>query len=171
MSVDEESLKQAAGTDHGTPWLVAGEKETLVAFLDYLRESIIRKASGIDQTEARRPLVPSGTSLLGLVKHLAWVEQSWFQLGFAGEKVARLDPELVEADTREMVVKAYRDAIERSNEIVDDCDDLDLKMATPRRDGNRFSMRWILVHMVEETARHAGHADIIREQLDGSVGR
>jgi uncharacterized damage-inducible protein DinB len=158
-------------TDHSTPWLIAGEKETLAAFLDYLREAIIRKASNIDEDEARRPLVPSGTSLLGLVKHLAWVEQSWFQRGFAGEKVERLDPELTEADTREAVIKTYRGAIERSNEIIDNCDDLDQPMAAPKRADLRFSMRWILVHMVEETARHAGHADIIREQLDGSVGR
>jgi uncharacterized damage-inducible protein DinB len=156
--------------DHPTPFLVADEKETLVAFLDYLRDAIIRKASNIDEQDARRPLVPSGTSLLGLVKHLAWVEQGWFQRGFAGLKTERIDPELNEADSRESVVSAYRDAIAQSNEIIRDCEDLDQLMAASRRDVN-LSMRWILVHMIEETARHAGHADIIREQLDGSVGR
>ena len=156
--------------DHPTPWLVAGEKETLVAFLDYLRDAIIRKASDIDESDARRPLVPSGTSLLGLVKHLAWVEQAWFQLGFAGEKVERMDGELTNEDAREAVIQSYRDAIERSNEITEGAD-LDQLMKKYKSEETRFSLRWILVHMVEETARHAGHADIIREQLDGSVGR
>jgi uncharacterized damage-inducible protein DinB len=157
--------------DHPSPSLVAGEKDTLVTFLDYLRDAIVRKASDIDETEARRPLVPSGTSLLGLVKHLTWVEQGWFQRGFAGQKVDRIDPELVDDDTRDSVISAYREAIDRSNEIIQNCADLDQEMAAPRRNRGSLSMRWILVHMVEETARHAGHADIIREQLDGSVGR
>jgi uncharacterized damage-inducible protein DinB len=158
-------------TDHPSPFLVAGEKETLVAFLDYLREAIVRKASEIDEAEARRALVPSGTSLLGLVKHLAWVEQAWFQRGFAGLNVERLDGDLTPDDTRESVIEAYWAAVSRSNEIVRDCSELDQRMAVSRKPGQNLSLRWILVHMIEETARHAGHADIIREQLDGSTGR
>ena len=158
--------------DHETPFLVAGEKETLVAFLDYLRDAIIRKASDIDEADARRSLVPSGTSLLGLVKHLIRVEEGWFQRAFAGRDLSYdRDDTLRNEDTRESLVARYRAAIERSNEIVRECDDLDQKLARPGRAGLELSLRWILVHMIEETARHAGHADIIREQLDGSVGR
>jgi uncharacterized damage-inducible protein DinB len=157
--------------DHPTPWLVVGEKETLVAFLDYLRDSIIRKASDIDESDARRPMVESGTSLLWLVKHLASVEQGWFQRGFAGFDVERLGDTVTEDEDRDALIQAYRDAIARSNEITEDAESLDQLMAKAKSEDKRFSLRWILVHMVEETARHAGHADIIREQLDGSVGR
>ena len=158
-------------TDHRTPFLVANEKETLVAFLDYVRDAIIRKASNIDENEARRALVPSGTSLLSLVKHLTSVEVGWFQLAFAGRDVPydRNDA-LTEDDSREALIADYRTAIARSNEIVTECDDLDRALARPRPEGD-LSLRWVLVHMIEETARHAGHADIIREQLDGSTGR
>jgi hypothetical protein len=157
--------------DVRTPFLISAEKETLLAFLDYVREGVIRKATGLDEIEARRALVPSGTSLVGLVKHLTAVEASWFQYLFAGLDDLPPSGTLGDDDTVASVIGVYRESIRRSNDIVARCSDLDQLCARPGPDFDRMSLRWVLVHMVEETARHAGHADIIREQSDGTVGR
>ena len=157
--------------DRRTPFPVAGERETLRQFLDYLRESIVLKARGVEDHTVRRALVPSGTSLLGLVKHLTRVEAAWFQWCFAGRDVWVPDGELAPDDTTDGVIAAYEAAITTSNEIVDGCHDLDRRCARKGTAPEPMTMRWILVHMVEETGRHAGHADILREQLDGSTGR
>jgi uncharacterized damage-inducible protein DinB len=146
----------------------------LTAFLDYLRDRMIAKLDGLDDEQARRSLVPSGTSLLGLLKHLAVVELGWFRWSFAGEDFD-LPPggeELTPDDTISGVVELYRSAVRGSQEVLAANSDLDQKAARSRRQGHDTqSMRWILVHMIEETARHAGHADILREQIDGTVGR
>lgn len=158
--------------DRRTPFLNASERETLVSFLDYLRESVILKATGLSsEEEARRPMVPSGTSLLGLVKHLAMVEVAWFQYAFAGLDVAVPSGALSEDDTVESVMTAYRDACARSNSLVDAADGLDVLCARAATAPEPMPLRWVLVHMIEETGRHAGHADIIRELIDGAVGR
>lgn len=152
----------------------ADEKTTLLTFLDYLRESVAAKLSGLTDEQARTPGVPSGTSLLWLVKHLAAVEYDWFVWAYAGDpgpfRDYRLGP--AEEDTVESVLAAYREAAQRSNEIALACDDLDRPGVRLLREHEPApSLRWVLVHMVEETARHAGHADILREQIDGAVGR
>jgi uncharacterized damage-inducible protein DinB len=150
------------------------ERTMLTAFLDYLRERIVRKLDGLDDEQARRSLVPSGTSLLGLVKHLVVVELGWFVWSFAGEDfdVGPNGDEVSPDDTIAGVVEMYRSAIRRSQQIAAAAPDLDQRAARSRRPGHETqSMRWILVHMIEETARHAGHADIIREQIDGTTGR
>jgi hypothetical protein len=157
--------------DRKTPYTVADEKQTLKDFIDYLRESIIIKASGLSDEDARRKLVPSDTTLLWLVQHMVVVEMSWFQHVFAGLDVDLPKDGSEVGDTVESAVTSYRDAIARSNEIIDACDDLDQRAARAGRAPEPISMRWILVHMVEETARHAGHADILREQIDGETGR
>lgn len=157
--------------DRKTPSTLADEKQTLRDFLDYLRESVIIKASGLSEEDARRPMVDSGTNLLWLVKHLARVEMLWFQHLFAGLDVDAPEGDLEPDDSVRSAADAYREAIARSNEIIDHCDDLDGRAARAGRAPEPMSMRWILVHMVEETARHAGHADIIREQIDGTTGR
>jgi hypothetical protein len=158
-------------SDRRTPFLVAGERETLLAFLDYLREAVLIKASGLDDEALRRPLVPSGTSLLGLVKHLTMVEVAWFQWSFAGSDVPIPDQSLEPGDTTESVFAGYRAAIEQNNALVAERHDLDELCARKRTGFEPLSLRWVLVHMVEETGRHAGHADILREQLDGQTGR
>ena len=158
-------------SDRRTPFLVAGERETLLAFLDYLREAVLIKASGLDDEALRRSLVPSGTSVLGLVKHLTMVEVAWFQWSFAGFDVPIPDQGLDAGDTTESVIAGYRAAIEQSNALVAERHDLDELCARTRSDFEPLSLRWVLVHMVEETGRHAGHADILREQLDGQTGR
>jgi uncharacterized damage-inducible protein DinB len=146
----------------------------LTAFLDYLRDRMIAKLDGLDDEQARRSLVPSGTSLLGLVKHLAVVELGWFVWSFLGEDfdVGPSGDNLSPDDNIASVVEMYRSAFARSQQIAADAPDLDRRAVRSRRPGHETqSMRWILVHMIEETARHAGHADIIREQIDGTIGR
>ena len=165
MSMDRDVPPPRESTD---------ERTMLTAFLDYLRDRMTAKLDGLDDEQARRSLVPSGTSLLGLVKHLAVVELGWFRWSFVGEDFD-LPPggeELTPDDTISGVVELYRSAVRGSQEVVAANSDLDQKAARSRRQGHDTqSMRWILVHMIEETARHAGHADILREQIDGTIGR
>lgn len=155
------------------PSFNTNEKTTLLTFLDYLRESVAAKAAGLSETAARTAGVPSGTSILGLVKHLTAVEFNWFAHAYAGADAPLRDDEARPADdeTVESLLAAYRRAVEASNAIVDACEDLDRPGVRSLRETPPPSMRWVLVHMIEETARHAGHADILREQIDGSVGR
>ena len=156
--------------DRRTPFLNAGERETLVAFLDYLRESVIVKASGLEGESLHRAMVPSGTTLLGLVKHLTMAETYWFHWSFAGDDIEIPTDALAPSDTAEVVVSAYRHAIRRSNEIVASAPDLEGLSAHDHHGEGPLSLRWVLVHMIEETGRHAGHTDILREQLDGATG-
>jgi uncharacterized damage-inducible protein DinB len=156
--------------DHNAPGIVSGEKETLLAFLGYLRASVDRKLENLSDTDARRPLVASGTTLLGLVKHLINVEVYWSQRRFAGDDVTlhgdgfAIDP----ADTVESVRHHYAEAGRRTDAIVAACPDLEHPLALGR---HGLTLRWMLAHLLEETARHAGHADILRELVDGSTGR
>ena len=155
--------------DQKPPRFAGPEPETLVIFLDYLRGSLIRKLEGVSEEQARRSPVASGTSLLSLVEHLTAAEVSWFQIRFAGSS----SPEPGEPLDHETAVpghlEQYRRAIARDNEIVSDSSSMDERCADPEY--SELTLRWVLVHMIEETARHAGHADIIREQIDGSTGR
>jgi uncharacterized damage-inducible protein DinB len=151
------------------------ELETLARYLDAYRRVMLWKLEGLDDEELRRPLVPSGTSLLGLIKHLAYVERYWFQRVVAGRDVSvpwlegdedadwRLDADA----SRDVVVAFYEAEVAESRRIHAGLTDPDL---TVDEDGDAVSVRRILVHMVEETARHAGHADIIRELIDGATG-
>jgi uncharacterized damage-inducible protein DinB len=152
----------------------APEREMLDAFLDYHRATLMMKVDGVAHDDLRRPMVPSGTSLLGLVKHLAYVERYWFRAVLAGESVDfpwtdddpdadwRVEPH----ETTEEILELYRSEVERCRAVARD-GDLD---APPRMEGRDETLRFVLVHMVEETARHNGHADIMRELIDGSTG-
>ena len=154
-------------SDQGPPAVVAGEKDTLLAFLRYLREAIIRKVEGLPDGVARRPAVPSGTSPLGMLKHLAGAELVWLEWAFLGrDPFPELGMDVTEADTVAGCVAAYRTAAARADAIWATLDDLDAVSVREDR-----TLRWILVHTVEELARHAGHVDIMRELIDGSVGR
>jgi uncharacterized damage-inducible protein DinB len=156
---------------------VGSEAETLSGFLDFQRATLLWKLEGLDDEQLRRAMVPSGTSLLGIVKHLAYVERSWFQRVWAGQEVSfpwtkedpdadwRIEPE----ETTEAVVALYDGECDRSRQIVAGAAGLDEAVVHPRWK-EKVSRRWILTHMIEETARHVGHADILREQLDGAVG-
>ncbi|MGG7570124.1 DinB family protein [Streptomyces sirii] len=160
--------------DVGPPESDSGEKPTLLSFLNYVRGAMAAKAQGLAEEQGRTAGVPSGTSLFGLVKHLTAAERYWFLWAFEGADVEHPDfgMTLAEDDTAESLLAAYRDAIAQSNEIVERCHDLSRPSARAAGKADaRRSMRWVLIHMIEETARHAGHADILREQADGSVGR
>ncbi|MGW4035846.1 DinB family protein [Streptomyces sp. NPDC004778] len=155
------------------PGLNADERTTLLAFLDYLRESVLAKVAGAPEPAVRTAGVPSGTSLLQLLKHLTGVELNWFVWAYAGTGLEPWDDQgAVSADdTPSGLADAYREAIARANEVALACTDLDRPGARSLRETPPPSMRWVLIHMIEETARHAGHADILREQIDGSIGR
>ena len=151
------------------PRFASTEKDTLVTFLDYLRDSIVRKVQGVSEEDARRSLVPSGTSLLSLVQHLTMAEVSWFQIRFAGSSAPEPGDSIDEDSAVSEHVAHYGRALTRDNEIVASAPSLEVRCAdTVYAD---VDLRWVLVHMIEETARHAGHADIIREQIDGATGR
>ncbi|GAA2658733.1 DinB family protein [Paractinoplanes durhamensis] len=156
-------------TDRGPAWTAPDEKSTLVGFLDYLRGSIADKVAGVPEPEVRTAGVPSGTSLLGLIKHLTAVEGFYF----LGEPITDMRRTLRPRrdETVAGLLAGYRDAAARANQVIDDWTDLTAAAPRPPGRGLAPSRRWVLVHMIEETGRHAGHADILREQIDGSVGR
>ncbi len=156
-------------TDTPPPSTGAGEKATLLGFLDYLRGAIAAKAEGVPDPQVRTVGVPSGTSLLGLIKHLACVERFYFLGDDVKDWNATLRP--APEEKADGVLADYREAVRRANQVIEAC--TDLTRAAPRapRRQSSPSMRWVLVHMIEETGRHAGHADILREQIDGAIGR
>lgn len=157
-------------SDHGPPKQIGDERVTLTTSLDYLRGSVVRKVEGVTDDVARTPRVGSGTSLLWIVKHLTMAEVFWFQGSFAGLDVALPSDEVRDDDTLAAAIDRYRAACATSARIAADAR-LDERCARTSRDGVAVDLRWVLVHMIEETARHAGHADILRELADGATGR
>jgi Protein of unknown function (DUF664) len=149
--------------------LTGDERETLLALLQYQRDSMVRKVSGVGEVEARRSPVPSGTSLLWLVTHMAGAESLWVLHRFAGEPGT--DASGADLDTVSVpeAVEAYRDTWRRVDAVIE-VSDLD-DMSPQFDDAAPVNLRWVLLHLLEETARHAGHADILRELLDGQTGR
>jgi Protein of unknown function (DUF664) len=150
------------------------EREVLETFLDLYREIIRRKVTGVSETDLRRRLVPSPTTLAGIIKHLTGVEREWFQLGLAQRSADEIggipdnDGWLVGgAETADSLIADYDRACAASREVAADLG-LDDAAAHPRL--GQVSLRWVYVHLIEETARHAGHADILREQTDGATG-
>ncbi len=165
-------LRGPVVADRPTPVVTAGEAETALTFLNYLRDGLAAKLVGLGEDDARRPLVPSGTSLLWLVKHVAGVEAFWLHCVFAGDPEDVIpDDEDLSADTVGSVLSLYRRVGARTAEIVAAHPVLDeLGVIAPFGPPLR-SLRWTLVHLIEETGRHAGHADILRELIDGAAGR
>ncbi len=155
-----------------------GERETLGGFLDWYRAVVERKVEGITLEEAKRVRTATGMSALGIVRHLGWVERGWFRETFAGEDVESIDADgdnsaefaIGSDDTVESVLAFYRAEVEEARRIVRDSPSLDALSARETSYRARVSLRWILMHMLEETARHAGHLDLIREAIDGRVG-
>ncbi|MFV2176301.1 DinB family protein [Actinomadura sp. LOL_016] len=155
--------------------LAGGEKETLWSSLDRHRDAVLWKLDGLDDASLRRPMTPSGTSLLGLTKHLAAVEYAWFCETFGREtEPLPFDPEDPEADMRaephetvEDIAAFHRRARTAADAVIRD---LGLEVTGTAWSGETVSLRWVLVHMVEEVARHTGHMDIIRELIDGRTG-
>ncbi|RBQ17183.1 mini-circle protein [Spongiactinospora rosea] len=145
------------------------EIETLRGFLDYLRTSIAAKVEDAPDPQVRTSAVPSGTNLLGLLGHLTFVERSIF----LGAKVTDWQAtfQVPDADSVADVVGRYREAVEHANEVLDRCPDPTAPLPRPVPGTPAPSVRWALTHMIEETGRHAGHADILRELIDGTTGR
>lgn len=153
------------------------ERATLTAYLDYHRETLVAKVAGLSDDDAKRTPLPSGTSLWGLVSHLTYVERWWFAVVVGGLDVELPwtddgDPDVdwhpADGATLAGLVAAYEAECARSREVLAAAD-LDA-VVTPPDDREPRSVRWVLAHMVEETARHNGHADVLRELLDGAVG-
>lgn len=151
------------------------EKESLHASLNRHRAVVRWKVAGLTDEQARRPMTGTGLSLGGVVKHLASVEYGWF-CGTFGRPSDELDYDendpdrdlRVEPDETLADVVAYYDRACAAADAA--IDELDLMTVGTSWHGDELTMRWVLIHMVEETARHCGHLDVMREQLDGAVG-
>lgn len=160
--------------------LTADERTMLEGFLDHYRRVMVAKVRGVSEEDARKRLVDSLTTLGGLLRHMRRVEMSWFAHRLAQTPVEALpylqwvfedqdrDFLVQPDDTVPTLIAEYEAQCERSREIAAGYS-LDHVISHPER--GPLSLRWIYVHMIEETARHAGHADILREQIDGSVGQ
>jgi uncharacterized damage-inducible protein DinB len=160
------------------PPLDAGERETLNAFLEWHRETLARKCMGLTDDQLRAEAVPpSKLSLLGLVRHMAEVERTWFRRVLAGEDVpliyassgdfqAAYDARNADADE---TLNVWRGECALAREAERRAPSLATTVLQPKWDA-LVSLRWILLHMLEEYARHNGHADLLRERIDGTTG-
>jgi uncharacterized damage-inducible protein DinB len=160
---------------------VGDERATLADFLRCQRLTLELKCSGLDAAAlARRPVEPSTLSLLGLVRHMADVERGWFRRVMAGQDAPRrysseADPDgdfdgaVPDPQVVAEAWKAWREEVAFTDRFVAEAPHLDVLGQT--RDQGPVSLREVLVHMVEEYARHNGHADLLRERIDGRVGQ
>jgi uncharacterized damage-inducible protein DinB len=151
------------------------EKESLQVSLDRHRDAVLWKLEGLGDDDLRRPMVPSGTSLLGLVKHLGSVEYGWFCQTFGRDtEPLPLDENDPDADLRARPDETAEDILAfygRARAAADRAiDELDVEDTGTAWFGEPVTLRWALIHMIEETARHAGHVDILRELIDGMAG-
>lgn len=153
---------------------VTGERATLEAFLDNYRDIVVRKVSGLSDADAWRNLVASPTTVGGLVKHLRWAEYGWFDQLLQERSDTNLrvherswEFEFLPAETLPTLIAEYQAQCEESRRIAAR---YPLDHVVPHRHLEAVSLRWIYVHMIEETARHTGQLDILREQLDGATG-
>ena len=159
----------------------ADERTTLLAFLDYYRAVLVDKASGMTAEQLHTTLGPSTLTLGNLVHHMAYVEDWWFTAVIANEPMPEPwksapwsedgDWEFTTSEgmSGDEIMARFAESVARSRAVMDAVESLD-DVSVRERDGQPFSIRWILVHMVEEIARHAGHADLIRESIDGETG-
>jgi hypothetical protein len=163
---------------------LSGERATLATFLRQYRITLELKCTGLDaEAMARRSVPPSNLSLLGLVRHLAGVEQSWFRIVLAGQDVPRhyrsdADPngDFSGAVADPAVVAeawdTWRNEVSFAEKFVNEAADLDVSGHFDNgHDSGKIVLRTVMVHMIEEYARHIGHADFLRERIDGRVGQ
>jgi uncharacterized damage-inducible protein DinB len=156
---------------------IAAERAALQGWLDYHRATLLFKCQGLTAEQlVLRSAAPSTLSLLGLVRHMAEVERSWFRRGFTGQDAGPMyytdelpdgDFDLADPASAEADFAAYRRECELADQAVAGRS-LDDTFVTSR--GTTLDLRWIYLHMIEEYARHNGHADILREQIDGVTG-
>lgn len=163
------------------PAFITPDKEMLNAFLDYHRAVLLHKLEGLSEENLRRRSLPSTTmTLLSIVKHLAYTERDWFQIIFAGQGQeteppwSEEDPDAdwrIEPDeTTEQILAFYQSQVEKSRQITAANNLDDLTSTSFSYSPKQRSLRWVLLHMIEETARHNGHADLLRESIDGVTG-
>ena len=163
------------------PSTTAGDRQSLEEWLEFHRATLEMKCSGLSAEQLRmRSAPPSNLTLLGLMRHMARVEQGWFQEIFKGEKIEKLyrTPEArdndfndLEGATPEEVLATWREQCDIARRIAAEAELDDIATVPKERDPReQFSLRWIMVHMIEEYARHNGHADLLREAIDGAVG-
>ncbi len=155
----------------------ASERAALTAFLDKQRDILVRKVEGVSDEDARLAPTASSLSLLGIIKHCALWERRWFQVIYAGRSIPGDWPAVRSPIRADFAVGAddsvltwlgfYAEQAEESRRIVAGAE-LDSRCALPGMEDH--NLRWVLMHHIEEVARHAGHADIIRETIDGSTG-
>jgi uncharacterized damage-inducible protein DinB len=157
------------------------ERASLVGMLDFQRATMLLKADGLDHSQLDQTLAPSSLTIGSLLKHLALVEDSWITERFAGlplpepwasapfETDEDWDFHSAAADSPGTLRELYRAACARSNAAIESVA-LDAIAPAPDRAGNPYNLRWVLLHLIEETARHAGHVDFIRESIDGVTG-
>jgi hypothetical protein len=153
----------------------AEERALLAGFLDWYRAVVEHKVQGLSTEAASQVMTATGLSPLGVVAHLGAVEVGWFAETFAGEPVDAVWDDhgsfkLTDADSVDSIVDEYRAACARSRSIVEAAPSLDVLSARSHEFYGHVSLRWILVHVLEETARHAGHLDVMREAIDGQTG-
>ena len=163
------------------PDLVGDERTTLEQFLDFYRQVLLRKADGLSSEELARSVPPSPLTIGGLLKHMAVVETNWFVRRFEDGDYPEpwvsapwdkdLDWDFTSAadDSPQYLIELFQESVAVSRAIAGRAESLD-QLAVRTRRGEPFSLRWILVHLIEEYARHVGHADLIRESIDGATG-
>jgi uncharacterized damage-inducible protein DinB len=159
------------------PPYVLDERPMLDAWLEYHRATLSLKCDGLSPEQLRmRSADPSSLSLLGLVRHMADVERNWVRRVLGGEEAPGLfwtpdneDGDFDDVDTADVheAFAAWTDEIENARAMAAAAETLDV---TGTRRGEDVSLRWIYIHMIEEYARHNGHADLIRERIDGATG-
>jgi uncharacterized damage-inducible protein DinB len=157
--------------------MLGGEREQLTDFLDFNRGTVVMKATGLTDEQARRSLVPSElTTVAGLVAHLTLVEQYWFGQVLDDQEDPWEEQLKVDRDAEfraaltiplDQLIAEYEAECQRSRDVVAK---LDLDATGTTAKGQPVNLRWVLIHMIEETGRHAGHLDLLRELLDGSTG-
>jgi uncharacterized damage-inducible protein DinB len=157
------------------------ERDALGQYLDWQRETVLLKTEGLGKEQLGQRIPTSGLTLAGLLYHLAFVEEDWFEVDFLGQpkreewQVDReVDPDFdfriaLSMEPDELRLR-YRQACDRSRQITAAARDLDQLSVSTAMGGKPFTLRWLLLHLIEETARHAGHADLLREAIDGTVG-
>ncbi len=161
----------------------ADEQTMLGAFLDFYRAELLDRAHGLTQDQLQIALPSSSLTLSRLIGHMSLVEDHWFTVRFAGagasEPWASLDwdadgdAEMTLAQTWPVkeLVERFERSVAESRARAAAAESLDQLSVKPNREGEHWSLRWILVHMIEEYARHCGHADLIRESIDGDLAR
>jgi len=172
--------ESAPVTNRRNPPFIADERTMLDAWLEFHRTTLLAKCDGLDDTELRtRSVPPSSLSLLGLVRHMTEVERSWFRRVLAGVDIDPLyytddneDGDFDDIDDADPAADftAYRAEVDVCRSITARHPDLDAVAVRKRHDVHEVSLRWIYVHMIEEYARHNGHADLLRERIDGATG-